>query len=91
MVTTHSRHCPGSGPVVIETVQGGVGTSSINYHFVASSPSVRLRPGVAKTEPTGSPLVVAGKRKPSSSGPCVNIDFWLKLFSRALVPSATPN
>ena len=77
MVTTHSRHCPGSGPVVIETVQGGVGTSSINYHFVASSPSVRLRPGVAKTEPTGSPLVVAGKRKPSSSGPCVNIDFWL--------------
>ena len=64
-MTTHSRHCPGSGPVVIETVQGGVGTSSINYHFVAQSPSVRLRPGVAKL-----PGVVSepGKRKPSSSG-----------------------
>ncbi len=32
-MTTHSRHAPGVGPVLVETKTGGVGTSSLKFSF----------------------------------------------------------
>ena len=69
-ITTHPRHEPGSGPVVVETVQGGAGISSIHYHFVSQSPSVRLRVfgggGGGVSDPQGSPSFA--RRKGRSPG-----------------------
>ena len=36
MVTTLSRPTPGRGPVVVETLKGGVGVSSITFTFVGT-------------------------------------------------------
>ena len=35
-VTTSSRHTTGSGPVVVETVSGGVGKSSVTFTFTGT-------------------------------------------------------
>ena len=55
------RHTPGSGPVIVETISGGVGVSSLHYTYVSRSPSDRT-----KHELLASPQ--SGQRKPKLSG-----------------------
>lgn len=72
VVTTSSRHSPGSGPVLVETVRGGVGVSSITFTFVAMeavsgvvgvleshSPFIKKRKQQHQGEMCGCKVVVA--------------------------------
>ena len=55
MVTTLSRKTPGKGPVVVETVSGGVGVSSLEYCYTSSVNSTRLKPSLDSS--SVSPLI----------------------------------
>ena len=54
VVTTLPRSSPSSGPVVVETIQGGVGVSSIMFTFV--DPNAQKGPGVGISD-SHSPFV----------------------------------
>lgn len=61
IVTSLPRPTPGSGPVIVETISGGVGISSLHYTYVSRSPSDRM-----KYELLASPQ--SGQRKLRLSG-----------------------
>lgn len=58
-MTTHPRHGPCRGHVQVETVNGGVGVSSVEFAFVETE--VALPPEVSGVSPREGP-VVGGQR-----------------------------
>ena len=55
VITTAPRHAPGSGTVLVETVRGGVGVSSITFTYV--TPGLEVIKGNMSAIDSHSPFV----------------------------------
>ena len=67
VVITSPRSTPGSGPVVVETIKGGTGVSSIKFTFVSpdsgKTPVLAGLSGVVSAVENYSPFVVKRRTK----------------------------